>query len=122
MKNEVWCVFQDNVARKLDLQRGTISFQFTNHAFTVSSFTRSCRCFMVVIGRFCETPASAAADALQFLRNLLELVTLDYIAHLVLAEIAQLDSAFQTGTHFFDVILEAPQRGNAAVINRLALS
>jgi len=35
MKNEVWCVFQDNVARKLDLQRGTISFQFTNHAFTV---------------------------------------------------------------------------------------
>ena len=77
---------------------------------------------MVVIGRFCETPASAAADALQFLRNLLELVTLDYIAHLVLAEIAQLDSAFQTGTHFFDVILEAPQRGNAAVINRLALS
>src|SRR5207247_11141450 len=77
---------------------------------------------MVVIGRFCETPASAAADALQFLRNLLELVTLDYIAHLIFAEIAQLDSAFQTGAHFFYVVLEATQRGNAAIVNRLPLS
>jgi hypothetical protein len=71
--------------------------------------------------RFCETPAADTA-ALQFLRNLFELITLDHIAYLVFAEVAQLDPAFQPGAHFFHVVLETPQRRNAAVVNRLALS
>jgi len=49
------------------------------------------------------------------------LVTLDYVAHLVFAEIAQLDAAFQTRADFFDVILETSQRRKAAIVNRLAL-
>src|SRR5437867_5590550 len=73
-------------------------------------------------GRFYETPASAAADALQFLGYLFELITLDDVAYLVFAEVAQLDSAFQTRAHFFHVVLETPQRRNAAIIDRLALS
>src|SRR5262249_31503016 len=73
-------------------------------------------------GRFYETPAPAVADALQFLGNLFELVTFDDVAHLVFAEVAQLDSAFQTRAHFFHVVFETPQRRNAAIVNRLALS
>src|SRR6058998_3531636 len=63
--------------------------------------------------RFYETPASDT-DALQFLGYLFELITLD--------EVAQLDSAFQTRAYFFHVVLETPQRRNAAIIDRLALS
>jgi hypothetical protein len=53
-----------------------------------------------------KRPASAVAGGLQFLGDLLELVALDHVAHLIFAEIAQFDSAFQTGTDFFHVILE----------------
>src|SRR5438552_527676 len=56
----------------------------------------------------------------QFLRDLFELITLDNIADLVFAKIAQLDSALQTGAHFLHVVLKAPQRGESAVIYRLA--
>src|SRR2546430_16948094 len=70
---------------------------------------------------FCETPESHR-DALQFLRKLFELVALDYVAHLILAEVAQLDPTLQAGTHFLHVILETAQRGKSAVVNRLALS
>src|SRR5881628_1431453 len=73
-------------------------------------------------GRFYETPASAAADALQFLGYLFELITLDDVAYLVFAEVSQLDTAFQAGAYFLHVVLEAPQRRNSAVVNRLALS
>src|SRR5438093_13276193 len=71
--------------------------------------------------RFYETPASDT-DALQFLGYLFELITLDDVAYLVFAEVAQLDSAFQTRPHFFHVVLETPQRRNAAIIHRLSLS
>src|ERR1700756_5930346 len=69
-----------------------------------------------------ETPASAAADRLQFLGDLLELIAFDHVADLIFAEVAQLDSAFQTGADFFHVVLETAQRRNSAVVNRLALS
>ncbi len=32
MKNQVRCVFQNNVAGEFSLQRGTMRFQFINHA------------------------------------------------------------------------------------------
>jgi len=32
MKNEMWCVFQNNVAGEFSLQRGTMRFQFINYA------------------------------------------------------------------------------------------
>src|ERR1700746_3951693 len=73
------------------------------------------------VGRFCETPARAAADALQFLRDLLELVALDDVADLILVEIPELDPALQAGAHFLHVVLEAAQRRSAAVVNRLPL-
>src|SRR6266513_1387372 len=53
---------------------------------------------------------------------LLELITLDHVAHLIFAEVAQLDSTFQTRTDFFHVVLETAQRRNPAVVNWLALS
>src|SRR5262245_28544492 len=58
----------------------------------------------------------------QFLGDLFELVTLDHIAHLIFAEVAQLDSAFQTGSDFFDVVLETAKRRNPAIVNRLSSS
>src|SRR5215471_2371935 len=78
--------------------------------------------FHICKGRFYETPSSVAADGLQFLGDLLELITLDYVTHLIFAKIAQLDSAFEAGTDFLYVVLETAQRRNPAVINRLALS
>ena len=57
-----------------------------------------------------KTLVSAAANGLQFLGDLLELVALDYVAYLIFAEVTQPDSAFQTGTNFFDVILETAER------------
>src|SRR5215217_4184385 len=69
-----------------------------------------------------ETPGSGAADGLQFLGDLFELVALNHVAHLVFVKIPQLDSAFQTGTDFFHVVLETAQRRNPAVVNRLASS
>ena len=38
---------------------------------------------------------------------------------MIFAEIAELDSAFQSGTHFLYIVLETAQRRKPAVINRL---
>src|SRR5207244_3411806 len=54
--------------------------------------------------------------------ELFELIALDDVADLVFAEISELDSTFQTGAHFLHIILESPQSGESAVINRLAFS
>src|SRR6266581_35379 len=62
------------------------------------------------------------ANESQFLRNLFELIALDHVGHLILAEVAKPDPAFQAGAHFLYVVLETAQRRNPAVVNRLALS
>src|SRR5918996_1014177 len=59
---------------------------------------------------------------LEFLRDRFKLVALDHIAHLIFTEIAELNSAFHTRTHFLYIILEAAQRRNPAVVNRLAFT
>ncbi len=56
---------------------------------------------------------------LEFLRDRFKLIALDHVAYLIFTEVAELNSAFQTRTHFFYVILEAPQRRKPAVVNRL---
>ena len=71
------------------------------------------------VGRFCETLASDT-DALQFLCDLLQLVALDDVSDMVLAEIAEFETAFQTGTHFFHIVLESSQSRHATVVNWLA--
>src|SRR5215831_18019185 len=58
----------------------------------------------------------------QFLGDLLELIALDHVAYLIFAEVAQLDSTFQTGADFLHVVLKTAQRRNPAVVNRLSLS
>src|SRR5215831_8626355 len=58
----------------------------------------------------------------QFLGDLLELIALDHVAYLIFAEVAQLDSAFQTGSDFFDVVLKTAKRRNPAIVNRLSSS
>src|SRR5438034_1029045 len=55
----------------------------------------------------------------QFLRESFKLIALDHVAYLIFAEIAELDSAFQSGTHFLYIVLETAQRRKPAVINRL---
>src|SRR5947208_17023856 len=70
-----------------------------------TSFTRNCRCF-IFPKAFLGNAASAEADGLQFLSDLLELIALDHVAHLIFAEVAQSDSAFQTGPHFIPVVLD----------------
>src|SRR5437868_15507269 len=67
-----------------------------------------------------KTPAPHR-DALQLLRKLLELIALDHVTHLILVEVAKLDSALQAGAHFFYVVLETAQRRKPTVVNRLAL-
>src|SRR5215471_18405709 len=67
-------------------------------------------------------PTALGMTTSQFLGDLLELIALDHVAYLIFAEVAQLDSTFQTGTDFFHVVLETAQRRKAAVVNRLALS
>src|SRR5258708_16223673 len=62
---------------------------------------------------------SAVATASQLLRDRFKLVALNDVAHLVFAEVAELNAAFKTGTHFFHVILEAAQRRNPAVVHWL---
>ena len=42
------------------------------------------------------TPQSAVATCSQFLRSLFELITFDDVAHLIFAEIAELDAAFES--------------------------
>ena len=46
---------------------------------------------------------------LEFLGHSLELIAFDDIAHLIFAEIAELDAAFQTGANFFHVVLETAE-------------
>ena len=61
-----------------------------------------------------------ARDDLQFLRDLLEHVALDDVAHLIFAKVSQLNSAFEPGAHFFHVVLEPAQSREPAIVNRLA--
>src|SRR3984893_19153313 len=68
------------------------------------------------------SPSVHCSFVLEFLRDLLELIALDDVAYLIFAEVTELDAAFQTGTHFFHVVLESAQRRNSAVVNRLAFS
>src|SRR6478735_5116213 len=57
---------------------------------------------------------------LKFLRDGLEQVALDNVAHLIFAEVSQLDAALEPDPDFFHVVLEPAQRGEPAVVNRLA--
>jgi hypothetical protein len=52
--------------------------------------------------------------------DLFELVTLDNVADLIFAEVAQLDAALEADAHLFHVVLETAQRRKAAVVDRLA--
>src|SRR3954447_406670 len=72
-------------------------------------------------GRCRARRQSAAATALKFLRDGFEQVALDDVAHLVFAEISQLDAALEADAHFFHVVLETAERREAAVVNGLAL-
>jgi len=45
----------------------------------------------------------------EFLGDSLELIALNDVAHVVFAEIAKLEAAFQTGAHFLHVVLEAAE-------------
>src|SRR6266446_7191088 len=65
---------------------------------------------------------SAVATASQLLCDRFKLVALNDVPHLVFAEVAELNAAFKTGTHFFHIILEAAQRRNPAVVHRLPFS
>src|SRR6267143_3061381 len=60
------------------------------------------------------------SSRLEFLRHLLELVTLDDVAHLVLAKISELDAAFKPGPNFLHVILETAQGRHSAIVDWLA--
>src|SRR4051812_35044328 len=55
----------------------------------------------------------------EFLRDGLELIALDDIAHLIFAKVAQLDSAFEADADFFHVVLETAQSRESAVVDRL---
>ena len=66
-----------------------------------------------------STPSLPLLRGLEFLRNLFELITLDDVADLIFAKVAKFDSAFQAGAYFLYVILESPQGGESAIINRL---
>ena len=70
-----------------------------------------------------ESPSTLNADSqllLQLLRDRLELIALDDVAHLIFVEVAELDAALETDAHFFHVVLETAQRREAAIVNRLA--
>ena len=68
--------------------------------------------------RINDQPSTAS----QLLRDRLELIALDDVAHLIFVEVAELDAALETDAHFFHVVLETAQRGEAAIVNRLAPS
>src|SRR5256714_15411955 len=99
-----------------------------------SSFTRSNRCFMrkvesreFVVERRNLPPSGSqlsttSSQPSQFLRDGFEQIALDDVAHLIFAEISQLDAAFETNPDFFHVVLETAKRGETAVVNRLALA
>src|SRR5262245_47461939 len=90
------------------------------------SFTRNNRCFinLSVARRSAEPPLVGSTEsrptALQFLRDLLDHVALDDVAHLIFAKIPRLNSAFEPGAYFFHVVLEATQSREPAIVNRLA--
>ena len=52
----------------------------------------------------------ALSFPLEFLGHGFELIALDDVAHLVFAEIAELDATFQPGTDFFHVVLKTAER------------
>src|SRR5438067_9665173 len=91
-----------------------------------SSFTRSSRCFI------CSPPLWRGVCFIrhgdrapwlhcsQFLRHLLELVTLDDVAHLVFAKISELNTAFEPGPNFLHVVLETAQSRHPAIEYGLA--
>ena len=48
---------------------------------------------------------------LELLRDRLELIALDNVAHLIFVEVAELDAALETDADLFHVVLKTPQRG-----------
>src|SRR5205814_1579849 len=58
----------------------------------------------------------------KFLNHRFELVALDDVADEIFAEIAELDSAFQTGADFFHIVLKTAERRKSAVVNRLTFT
>src|SRR3546814_3814105 len=58
------------------------------------------------------TPAKAGMPISKRPRAFLDLERLDHVADLDVVRVLKPDAAFQTGAHFVDVILEAPQRSN----------
>lgn len=58
------------------------------------------------VGRLCGTSAFDT-NALQFLRDCFKLIALDHVAYLIFAEVAELNSTFQSRAHFFHIILKA---------------
>src|SRR3546814_950466 len=58
------------------------------------------------------TPAKAGMPISKRPRAFLDLECLDHVADLDVVRVLKPDAAFQTGAHFVDVILEAPQRSN----------
>src|ERR1700683_1237354 len=62
-------------------------------------------------------PTDASSE---FLRHFLECVALDNVARLVLVEVPELDAAFEAAADLLHIILETAQRGETAVVNRLA--
>ena len=66
-----------------------------------------------------QSPITPLLRCLEFLRDRFKLIALDHIAHLIFTEVAELNSTFQTRTHFLYIILEAPQRRNPAVVDWL---
>jgi hypothetical protein len=81
---------------------------------------------MVVVAPLCRGVSQAAATERrsysdsQFLRDGLEQVALDDVAHLIFAEIPQLYPAFEADPDFLHVVLETAQGGQSAVVNWLA--
>src|SRR3546814_4317817 len=58
------------------------------------------------------TPAKAGMTISKRPRAFLDLERLDHVADLDVVRVLKPDAAFQTGAHFVDVVLEAPQRGD----------
>ena len=53
------------------------------------------------------------------MRHFLEIVTLDDVTNFVFGKVAEFDPTFDTGSYFFRIILEAAQRRDTSIINRL---
>ena len=59
-------------------------------------------------------------DAYNFCATCFELVALDDVADLIFVEVAELDAALEADADFLHIVLETAQRGEAAIVNRLA--